>query len=142
MASYVRFHAKTSGYDGTCIRCAARKKALSGALSRNRQPATRYIHGGYVAVARWGVPESWRPMWDLMSRDGQRRYVPEHRLVMAVHLGRPLRPDEVVHHCNGKRADNRHSNLRLFKRGDHHPGYGDFYQEWQEALAEIARMKA
>lgn len=43
----------------------------------------------------------------------------EHRVVMEEHIGRPLRADEVVHHINGKKADNRIENLEIMSIADH-----------------------
>ena len=44
----------------------------------------------------------------------------EHRLVMERHLGRYLKPAEVVHHKNEDPADNRLSNLMRFPSNGAH----------------------
>ena len=46
-------------------------------------------------------------------------YVREHRLVMEQKIGRYLRPDEMIHHINGNRKDNRLENLEITNRTNH-----------------------
>ena len=68
---------------------------------------------GYVLVI---APDGWR--WpEMVLASGRIR---EHRMIMALHLGRALTKQEVIHHINGDRHDNRIENLELFSsHGEH-----------------------
>ena len=65
--------------------------------------------GGYILVKNNQHPHA-----------NSQGYVREHRLVMEASLGRFLLPNEVVHHKNSKRDDNRLENLELFSSNGEH----------------------
>lgn len=43
----------------------------------------------------------------------------QHRAKAAEMIGRPLEKDEVVHHINGNKTDNRPENLQVMKKSEH-----------------------
>lgn len=74
----------------------------------------RVTKHGYIYVRVY--PE--HPFYDAMTNN--MGYIAEHRLVMAEHLGRPLKRTEVVHHKNSDKTDNRIENLELYTSFEEH----------------------
>lgn len=87
---------------------AANPGQQAGERATNWKGGRRVVRG-YVWV--------WNPDAAERMRPGTKKaYVLEHRLVMEQMLGRPLLPEENVHHKNGVRDDNRPANLELWTK--------------------------
>jgi hypothetical protein len=92
--------------------CRACRATHTGAKLRGRRRegtrTSRITASGYRAIK---PPDDWK--WpEMVQADG---WILEHRVVMALVLGRPLSRTENVHHINGRRTDNRRANLELWR---------------------------
>ena len=65
----------------------------------------------------------------------------EHILVAEEKIGRYLTKDEIVHHINGKKDDNRPKNLEIVLRKDHVHKHFTSGKNIQDLLKENARLK-
>ena len=72
---------------------------------------------GGIKIHEQGYIYRWKPEHPFADNQG---YVREHRLVMEEYIGRYLTKEEVVHHKNGVKTDNKIENLFLFISNSEH----------------------
>jgi len=85
---------------------------------------TTNLGDGYTGI--------WKPEHPRSTKGG---YVKEHRLVIENDIGRFLNTDELVHHINGGRKDNKLKNLYLCSFKDHEKAHRS-YESLMKALLE------
>ena len=78
-------------------------------------PRNSYWNGGRYVDRLNGYVHIYKPNHPFAKKRG---YVLEHRLVMEKSLGRYLRKNEIVHHRNKVKTDNRIENLELIILGE------------------------
>jgi hypothetical protein len=94
------------------------KYCQSCVMKINRHQSKVAEHGtrtnkGYVRLHKSLADPKFHPMANKYG------HIPEHRLVMAQHLDRCLDKEEMIHHLNGIKDDNRIENLALVNTNDH-----------------------
>lgn len=85
--------------------------------AKRKMSEAKKIHGsGHKKIRDDGYVALYYPEYPKSNSEG---YVMEHRFIMEQHIGRFLNDDEVVHHINHIRSDNRLSNLALMTVKEH-----------------------
>ena len=101
-----------------------KKNAFKKGSKNPRWKGGRKIDGyGYVHILKPNHPNAIKG------------YVREHRLVMEKKIKRYLKKNEVVHHINGIKDDNRIKNLKLMTRSKHN------FQERKELWEKTKKNK-
>lgn len=94
------------------VRCKSLCGLHYGRYKKHGDPTVTFKrHDGAGTITVGGYRSMHRPQHPNADSRGN---IMEHRLVMSEMLGRPLFPDENVHHINGVRDDNRPENLELW----------------------------
>jgi hypothetical protein len=121
------------GYQyGVNRRTIARFLQKNGYRTRNKSEAARGPRNSQWKGGRTITKDGYIQVWT-----DDRGYIYEHRLVMEQKLGRRLTDDEIIHHINGIKTDNRPENLKLCTKRTHRKEH--IVMEWSRKYESCIR---
>lgn len=95
----------------------ARRLKRFGIQARTSRGQDNPMWSGGKKIGKGGYVLIWKPNHPFANSQG---YISEHRYAVEQHIGRYLKPSEVVHHINKDRQDNRIENLQLMESNSAH----------------------
>ncbi len=130
-------------FTGLCQQCSRIHNGTFGETHSSWKGGHFINSGGYSCFNIHKLAGRAREVAEQMAREihGKPAVIAEHRLVVALHLNRPLLPSEIIHHKDGNKLNNDLSNLEITSHAGHRQLDVKYYDLWRKALARISELE-
>ncbi len=132
--SHLKTAIRKGEFTGCCPNCYASARRPNKILPSNGT----FVRDGY----RWRYKRTFttKELEILLPMMNPPYYIPEHRAIVALALGRHLTRNESVHHINGDKLDNRLENLQIFNKSEHSMEHAKFLRREIELRSQVKNL--